>query len=37
MDIGGSIEIPGSEKPVDFRRVRQEVRKKVARKVAQGR
>jgi AbrB family looped-hinge helix DNA binding protein len=37
LGIGGSIEIPGSEKPVDFRRVRQEVRKKVARKVAQGR
>jgi AbrB family looped-hinge helix DNA binding protein len=37
LGIGGSIEIPSSEKPVDFRRVRQEVRKKVARKVAQGR
>jgi AbrB family looped-hinge helix DNA binding protein len=37
LDIGGSIEIRGSEKPVDFRKIREEVRKKVARKVAQGR
>jgi AbrB family looped-hinge helix DNA binding protein len=37
LDIGGSIEIPGSGKPADFRKIREEVRKKVARKVAQGR
>ena len=37
LDIGGSIVIPGSKKTVDFHRIRQEVRKKVARKVAQGR
>jgi len=37
LDIGGSIEIPGSEKPANFHRIRAEVRKKVARKAAQGR
>ena len=37
LDIGGSIEIPDLEKPVDFRRIREEVRKKIARKAAQGR
>lgn len=34
LDIGGSIAIPDSEKPVDFKKVRGEVRKKVSRKVA---
>jgi AbrB family looped-hinge helix DNA binding protein len=37
LDFGGSVEIPGSEKPADFRGIREEVRKKVARKTAEGR
>ena len=37
LDIGGSVEIPGSEKPADFRKIREEVRKKVARKSAERR
>jgi len=37
LDIGGSVEIPDAEKPADFRRIREEVRKKVAKKAAQGR
>jgi hypothetical protein len=37
LDIGGSVEIPRSGKPSDFRRIREEVRTKVARKAAQGR
>jgi AbrB family looped-hinge helix DNA binding protein len=37
LDIGGSIQIPGSENLTDFRRIRDQIRKKVARKVAQGR
>jgi AbrB family looped-hinge helix DNA binding protein len=36
LDIGGSIEMPGSEKPVDFRRIREETRKKVAGKWPRG-
>jgi len=36
MDIGGSIRIPDREKPVDFHKVRGEVRKRVAKKVAAG-
>ena len=30
LDIGGSIGIPDKEKPIDFRRVREEVRKRAA-------
>jgi bifunctional DNA-binding transcriptional regulator/antitoxin component of YhaV-PrlF toxin-antitoxin module len=37
LHFGGSVEIPGSEKPADFRRIREEVRKKIARKAAQRR
>ena len=37
LDIGGSIQIPGSEKPAHFQRIREKVQEKVARKVAQGR
>jgi AbrB family looped-hinge helix DNA binding protein len=36
LDIGGSIDIPGSEKAANFRRIRGQVRKKVARKAARG-
>jgi looped-hinge helix DNA binding domain, AbrB family len=37
LDIGGSVKIPDNEKPVDFRKIREEVRKKVAEKTATGR
>jgi len=37
LDIGGSIQVPASKKPADFRKIRKEVRKKVAQKVARGR
>jgi AbrB family looped-hinge helix DNA binding protein len=37
LDIAGSVKIPDSEKPAKFDKVRDEVRKKVARKAAQGR
>ena len=34
MDIGGSIAIPEGEKPIDFKQVRESVRKKLAQRVA---
>ena len=34
LDIGGSIKVSGKEKPVDFHRVREEVKKRVAKKAA---
>ncbi len=34
MDIGGSIAIPEGEKPIDFKQVRESVRKKLAKRVA---
>lgn len=37
LDIGGSVKIPDNEKPVDFRKIREEVRKKVAEKTVTGR
>ena len=37
LDIGGSVKLPDSENPANFPKVRDEVRKKVARKAAQGR
>ena len=36
LDIGGSIKISEKEKPVDFHRVREEVKKRVAKKTATG-
>ena len=33
LDLGGSIKIPGEEKPIDFRKVREEVKKKMAKKI----
>jgi AbrB family looped-hinge helix DNA binding protein len=32
MDIGGSIAIPEGEKPIDFKQVRESVRKKLAQR-----
>ncbi len=37
LDLGGSISISDKEKPADFRKVREEVKKRIARKVARGR
>ena len=34
LDIGGSVKISGRERPIDFKKVRQEVKKRLARKVA---
>jgi antitoxin PrlF len=36
LDIGGSIKIPAKGKPIDFRKVRGEVRKKVAERAVVG-
>jgi len=33
LDIGGSVKITEREKPVDFKKVREEVKKRVAKKV----
>lgn len=37
LDIGGSIRIPAKERPIDFHRVREEVKKRIAKKAAGGR
>jgi len=34
LDIGGSVRTIDREKPIDFKKVREEVKKRVARKVA---
>lgn len=34
LDIGGSVKTTGREKPIDFKKVRDGVKKRVARKVA---
>ncbi len=34
LDIGGSVKITDREKPIEFKKVREEVRKRVARKTA---
>jgi len=36
LDIGGSIPIPKEKKPIDFRKVREEVKKKVGAKIGGG-
>ncbi len=36
LDIGGSIGIPEKEKPIDFGKVREEVRKRAVRKMGKG-
>ena len=37
LDIGGSVTIQDKEKPLDFHKIRKEVRKKVAERTATGR
>lgn len=34
LDIGGSVKMTEREKPIDFKKVREEVKKRVAKKVA---
>jgi AbrB family looped-hinge helix DNA binding protein len=34
LDLGGSVKIPGKEKPIEFRKVREELKKKMAKKIA---
>jgi AbrB family looped-hinge helix DNA binding protein len=34
LDIGGSVKMTEREKPIDFKKVREEVKKRVARKIA---
>ena len=36
LDIGGSLRIPDKEKPVNFHKVRDEVKKRIAEKAATG-
>ena len=36
LDIGGSVKTPEKGKPVDFHRVREEVKRRIARKAATG-
>ena len=36
LDIGGSIKIPDKEKPVNFHKVREEVKKRIAKKAVTG-
>lgn len=36
LDIGGSIRLPDREMPIDFHRVREEIKKRVAKKAAGG-
>jgi len=34
LDIGGSVKIMDREKPIEFKKVREEVKKRVAKKIA---
>jgi AbrB family looped-hinge helix DNA binding protein len=34
LDIGGSVKIMEREKPIEFKKVREEVKKRVAKKIA---
>ncbi|MBI2472273.1 MAG: AbrB/MazE/SpoVT family DNA-binding domain-containing protein [Planctomycetes bacterium] len=36
LDIGGSVRISDKEKPIDFHKVREEVKKRVVKKIATG-
>ncbi len=33
LDLGGSVKIPREEKPIEFRKVREEVKRKMAKKI----
>ena len=34
LDIGGSIKIPGKDKPIDFKKVREEIKKRISKEMA---
>jgi AbrB family looped-hinge helix DNA binding protein len=34
LDLGGSVKIPNKEKPIDFKKVREEIKKHIAKKAA---
>ena len=34
LDLGGSVKIPNKEKPIDFKKVREEIKKRIAKKTA---
>lgn len=34
LDLGGSVKIPEKQKPIEFRKVREELKKKMAKKIA---
>jgi len=34
LDIGGSVKITDREKPIEFKKVREEVKKRIAKKIA---
>lgn len=36
LDIGGAVKIPDREKPIDFKSIREEVKKRVSKKLATG-
>ena len=36
LDIGGSIRTPDHEKPINFKKVREAVRKRVGKRIAKG-
>ena len=36
LNIGGSVRIPNKEKPIDFHKVREEVKKRMPKKAATG-
>jgi AbrB family looped-hinge helix DNA binding protein len=36
LDIGASIKLPSKEKPIDFKKVRKEVMKKIAKNAVSG-
>lgn len=36
LDIGGAVRIADKEKPIDFKKLREEVKKRAAKKVATG-
>jgi len=37
LDLGGSVKIPDKERPINFHKIREEVKKKVAKRAATGR
>lgn len=36
LDIGGSIRLPDQENPINFKKVREEVKKRIGKRIAKG-